>query len=70
MTLREAFDRCLPNEKGERVITGTGNAGDEFMSVEMEDGTISFWQMRGVGKTEKMFTEEPEGVDWKPKRSG
>lgn len=68
--MREAFDRCLPNEKGERVITGAGDAGDEFMSVEMVDGTISFWQMRGAGKTEKIFTEEPVGVDWRPKKFG
>ena len=68
MTLREAFDRCLPNEKSERVITGQAKGGDEFMAVEMEDGTMSFWLVRGVGKTEKMFTEEPEGVDWRPKK--
>lgn len=70
MTLREAFDRSPPNDRGDREIVGKLDTAREFIAVEMEDGTISFWMTCGIGPTEKWPFDEPQGVDWELKETG
>ena len=70
MTLREAFDRCLPNERGERDAKGKSREGGRFTVVEKVDGTIFFWQVSHPDETERLLQEEPQGVQWWPGRVG
>ncbi len=64
MTLREALDRSPLNDRGDREILGQSDTGEEFVAVEMEDGTISFWLTCGIGETEEWPFDEPQGVEW------
>ena len=67
MTLREAFDRSPTNDRGDREIVGQSDIGAEFVAVEMEDGTISFWLTCGIGETEEWPFDEPQAVEWRLK---
>ncbi len=69
MTLREAFDRSPPNDQGDREIIGNSDTGEEFLAIELKDGTISFWMSRGIGATEKWLFDEPQGVGWELKET-
>ena len=70
MTLREALDRCPANDRGDREIMGQSDTGEEFVAVEMKDGTISFWMICGSGETEEWPFDEPQDVEWRLKGTG